>query len=369
MSSESPTGNFESDEFHEDYTFERETLRREYKAYTFNQKGLHLELEDADKLCVSNSFDELNPKVISNLREYFKLYSGKYLSGFFNAKISGKLFIGIDDWGILKGIPFKGDLPTEMLTAKFYQYLKSTVLNKQFSGNLEDFVKVKFIKINYSDEKVKMHVKQHNPDYIKYLEKKAEYNKIMRFHHEEFDNWKIRYAFAQQKLIHLLNNSETRLLIIDCIKNYVPPTTDNISDLLANKLLVIKLLETGEKIPLLDGTETSDFFADSSNPYFWASEWKENKCKELLLEKPKPPRIFFPELNTPYNLINSVSNMIPYWMSNNSDMNLYLVQIDFNYDHEIMNKLGKWYYKNNFKKWVSCKRMIKSDGEPANLTE
>jgi hypothetical protein len=364
MSSRLSKSNYVSDEYLED-----ETREREYKAFTFNLKGLRLEAEDAVNLCVSNEFDELNPKVISNLREYFKYYSGKYLSGFFNAKISGKLFIGIDDWGILKGIPFKGDLPTDMLTAKFYQYLKSSIQNKQFSGNLEDFVKVKFIKIDYSDEKVKMHVKQHNPEYIKYLEKKAEYDKIMSIHREEFENWKVRYAFAQQKLIHLLNNSETRLLIIDCIKNYVPPTSDNISDLLANKLLVIKLLESGEKIPLLDGTETSDFFADSSNPYFWASEWKENKCKELLLEKPKAPKILFPEINTPYNLINSVSNMIPYWMSNNSDMNLYLVQIDFNYDDEIMGKLGKWYYKNNLKKWVSCKRIIKSDGEPANLNE
>jgi hypothetical protein len=364
MSSIPPKGNYLSGEYLDD-----ETREREYKVFSITVNERNMGIHVAAKLCASNSFDELNPKVISNVKEYFKCYSGKYLSGFFNAKISGKLFIGIDDWGILRGIPFKGDLPIEMLTAKFYKYLKSIIQNKQFSGNLEDFVKIKFIKIDYPDEKVKMHVKQHNPKYIKYLEKKAEYDRIMSIHREEFDNWKVRYAFAQQKLIHLLNNSETRLLIIDYIKNYVPPTTDSIPDLLKNKLHVIKRLESGEKIPLLDGTETSDFFADSSNPYFWASEWKENKCKELLLEKPKAPKILFPEINTPYNLINSVSNMIPYWMSNNSDMNLYLIQIDFNYDDEIMNKLGKWYYKNNLKKWVSCKRIIKSDGEPANLTE
>jgi hypothetical protein len=364
MSSISYKSNYVSDEYLED-----ENREREYKTFTFNLKGLNIELEDAVKLCISNKFNELNPKVISNLREYLKYYSSKYLSGFFNTKISGKLFIGIDDWGVLKGIPFKGDLPIEMLTAKFYQYLKSSTQNKQFIGDLENFIKLKFIKIYYPDEKLKMYAQQQNPEYIKYLEKKAEYDKIMSIHREEFENWKIRYSFAQQKLIHLLNNSETRLLIIDCIKNHVSSLTDSIPNILENKLKVIKRLETGEKIPLLDGTETSDFFADSSNPYFWASEWKENKCKELLLEKPKPPKILFPELNTPYNLINSVSNMIPYWMSNNSDMNLYLIQIDFNYNHEIMNKLGKWYYKNNLKKWVSCKRIIKPDGEPANLNE
>ena len=353
-----------SDEFLYD-----ETLYAEFKAFTFNRKGLDMELEDAVKLCISNEFDELNYKVISNLIGYFKYYSAKYLSGFFNAKISGKLFIGIDDWGIIKGIPFKGDLPIEMLTAKFYQYLKSNTQNKQFSGNLEDFVKVKFIKIDYSDEKIKMYVKQQNPEFIKYLEKKAKYDRIMSMHREDFENWKVRYAFAQQKLIYLLNNQETRILIIDYIKNYVSSEKETEPNFIENKLAVIKILESGIKIQSLTGEETSEFFTDSSNPYFWASEWKENKCKELLLEKPKPPRILFPEINTPYNLINSVSNMIPYWMSNNSEMSLYLVQIDFNYNDEIMNKLGKWYYKNNLKKWVSCKRMIKSDGEPANLNE
>ncbi len=353
-----------SDEF-----LDSETLEEEYKTFTFNLKGLNIELEDAVRLCISNKFDDLNPKVISNLREYFKYYSSKYLSGFFNTKISGKLFIGIDDWGVLKGIPFKGDLPIEMLTVKFYQYLRSSIQNKLFTGNLEDFVKVKFIKIEYPDEKVNMYVKKQNPEYIKYLEKKVEYDRIMSVHREDFENWKVRYAFAQQKLIYLLNNQETRILIIEYIRNYNTSDKENEQDFIKNKLSVIKTLESGIKIQVLTGEETSEFFTDISNPYFWASEWKENKCKELLLEKPRPPKILFPEINTPFNLINSVSNMIPYWMSNNSDMNLYLVQIDFNYNDEIMNKLGKWYYKNSFNKWVSSRRVIKSDGEPANLNE
>ena len=237
MSSISYKSNYVSDEYLED-----ENREREYKTFTFNLKGLNIELEDAVKLCISNKFNELNPKVISNLREYLKYYSSKYLSGFFNTKISGKLFIGIDDWGVLKGIPFKGDLPIEMLTAKFYQYLKSSTQNKQFIGDLENFIKLKFIKIYYPDEKLKMYAQQQNPEYIKYLEKKAEYDKIMSIHREEFENWKIRYSFAQQKLIHLLNNSETRLLIIDCIKNHVSSLTDSIPNILENKLKFLLFL-------------------------------------------------------------------------------------------------------------------------------
>jgi hypothetical protein len=54
-------------------------------------------------------------------------------------------------------------------------------------------------------------------------------------------------------------------------------------------------------------------------------------------------------------------------MANNSNMNLYLIQIDFNYNSEIMT--GKWSYENNMGKLVSCTRIIKSDGEPANYPD
>ena len=77
-----------------------------------------------------------------------------------------------------------------------------------------------------------MYVNQPNSDYNKFLEKKAEYDRIMSINREEFENWKVRYTFAQQKLIYLLNNKETRILIIDYIKNYVPSEKETESKLI-----------------------------------------------------------------------------------------------------------------------------------------
>jgi hypothetical protein len=154
-----------------------------------------------------------------------------------------------------------------------------------------------------------------------------------------------------------LNNYESRILIINFIKNNLPDSP------------VIKLLESEEKIIILTPEEITPIVKDNTNPYYWASEWKEYMCIYLQKERPRFTKILFTEFNTPFNLINSVSNMIHYWMTNNSDMHLYLIQIDFNYDTEIMNEMGKWFYANNQGKLVSCTRIIKGDGEPANYPD
>ena len=349
--SESLDENYTIDEF-----FEPESIDREYKAFTFNLTGLNIDLEIAHNLCESNKFI-FNEQTILNLEEYLKCFPPKYLSGFFNSQISGKLFIGPDDWGILRGIPYQGKLPIDILTIKFYENLKTRIFNENFSDKIQDFVKIKFIKINYNQDIFDLYAEQLNPIYTKYLEDKQIYNNIINIQREEYNNWKIRYLFVQQKLSSLLNNYESRILIINFIKNNLPDSP------------VINLLESEEKIIILTPEEITPIVKDINNPYYWASEWKEYMCIYLQKERPRFPKILFTEFNTPFNLINSVSNMVHYWMANNPNMNLYLIQIDFNYNPEIMNKLGKWLYVNNLGKLGSCSRIIKGDGEPANYPD
>jgi hypothetical protein len=85
-----------------------------------------------------------------------------------------------------------------------------------------------------------------------------------------------------------------------------------------------------------------------------------------MLVRPSPSRILFPEVNTPFNLINSVVNMIPYWMANNENINLYLIQLNFIFDKIEIDKLNRWSYYNN-KKWIYSKRILLPNGEPANI--
>ena len=138
--------------------------------------------------------------------------------------------------------------------------------------------------------------------------------------------------------------------------------SDNLEE---DRNFVIKLLESEHKFSSLTGNESREFFIDRKNPYCWAYEWKEFKCKELMLDRPSPSKILFPEVNTPFNLLNSVVNLIPYWMANNENMNLYLIRINFNFEKLEIKKFIKWCYYN--KKWIYNKRILLPNGEPANM--
>lgn len=336
-----------------------ETLNKEYKAFTFNLGGIDIDHDEAANLCDTNYFgSDLNAKVVNSIEKYLEYYPAKYLSGYFNTGISGKLLIGPDDWGFNKGIPFLEDPDIPALTTKFYQLLESKILNKRFDGNIRDFVNIKFIKMTYDQETLRTYANKRHPAYIKYLEERIKYKELVRAQREEYNIWKARYTSIQRKLVDLINGfHDTRILIINYAKKLSPGNP------------VIKLLESDSIIESLSPDQIALVVSDRTNPYHWASEWKEYMCEVFRNERPDVSKIIFPDFNTPFNLINSVSNMIPYWIANNPNLNLYTIQIDYSYDPVQMNRLGKWMYLDKNNKYVSCTRVIKSDGEPANFPD
>ena len=71
-----------------------------------------------------------------------------------------------------------------------------------------------------------------------------------------------------------------------------------------------------------------------------------------------------PLKNIPYILIQSVHSMIPYWMNNNDNMNLYVIQIN------IINTYKNFkfkYYDYITKQWFYCKREIKYNQPVCNI--
>jgi hypothetical protein len=336
-----------------------ETRIKEHKVFSFNISGLELDSEELNTLVETNLFSqELNKKVLSSIEKYLDYYPTKYLSGYFNTRISGKLFIGPDDWGTLHGIPVQGELDILDLTTKFYSSLESKILNNKFTGNIKDFVKIKFVKLEFSPYEFDGYIGQQHPAYTKYLEERIKHKELVRVQRDEYNTWKARNSIIRCKLVDLLNGFyDTRILIINYVRKLEPVNQ------------VISLLETTKPIECLTPDEIALAVDDHTNPYYWASKWRDHMCEILRLQRPDTTRIFFPEFNTSFNLINSVTNMIPYWLANNPNMNLYAIQIDYLYVKEQLNQLGKWLYLDKNNKYVSCTRIIKSDGEPANIPD
>jgi hypothetical protein len=335
-----------------------ETLRKEHKVFSFNLIGLELDYDDVNMIVETNMFDlHLNSKVLAAIEKYLDYYPAKYLSGFFNAGISAKLLIGPDDWGTLHGIPIKAELDIADMTSKFYSSLESKIRNDKFTGNIKDYVKINFVKLEYSPEELVVYIGKQHPTYTKYLAERAKYKELVRAQRDEYNTWKARNSIIRNKLVDLLNGFyDTRILILNYVRTIEPANS------------VIMILETNEQIESLSPDEIASIVSDNTNPYHWASKWRDYMCEVLRIQRPDITKIIFPEFNTPFNLINSVTNMIPYWLANNSNMNLYAIEIAYTYDKQ-MDRLGKWIYLDKNSKYVSCTRVIKSDGEPANFPD
>ena len=142
------------------------------------------------------------------------------------------------------------------------------------------------------------------------FEREKEYKKAI-------DKWHETTFIYIQKLVILFNEEPTRSQIYDYVKSQ-----DENSP-------VLKLL-TCDTFKLQQQTYgvVNESKEDITNPYYWICKWKDKIITECKKNKPKP--YYKPSaMNTlhPLSIISKVSPMIPWWMQNNENMNLYVIQI------------------------------------------
>jgi hypothetical protein len=328
-----------------------EHLDREYKEVTLNTGGIKIGLSDILTLCQTNIFTrELNEGIIANIKTLIELYLSKNISAFLNANIfNGEIYFGINDYGIIKGIPYSGELPYEELALFTRELLKSCLMfaspKIKNDFDINKFVNIEFIKI----DKPSQPEEKHHPEFIKYLEEYKLYLQVLKEHKEIFKDWKVRFDFVNQKLCNLINNYESRIILIAFIKSINPSSP------------VIQLLESNYKETPKVHEEVILLKDDETTTYYWVTRWKDIMIPMLRKEKPIAPK---PPSNTPINLIMNVSEMIPWWVNSSDGMNLYIIKItldtDFDFDNEYV-----YYYDIYKKKWVKCKRILLKDGNPS----
>ena len=105
----------------------------------------------------------------------------------------------------------------------------------------------------------------------------------------------------------------------------------------------------------------------TDNPYYWVARWKD-EYKEYILSLKPVFNLDFPYKNIPYNLIQGINDMIPYWMNNNDNMNLYVISIDIScslleYNHKFK------YFDDITKKWLYCERKLVNNEPVCNINK
>jgi hypothetical protein len=315
-----------------DSFFSRETLHTEFKEFALNNCKRFFSLSECEDYCTYYKFN-FNKEVLYIIKKYFKIYIPKYASSFWNAQISGNLYIGINDLGFIKGIPFQSELSIELLN----QIIQKIII-KYLDAKYINFINIELIKINKPEKPREKSI----PSMKEYFENKEKFLQEKQKFKNNLLNWRIRMLYMTQKLVDLVNNQDSRESIINYIKNINP---DNI---------VIKLLETDYKLLYASHEEIKIYKDDINNIFYWITRWRDDMVDKIKLEKP----IFnceFLDYNLPINLLLSSYTLIPYWMNYNDNMNLYVIKINFifpNIYHNIK------YYDKYLKKWIKKIRIV-----------
>jgi len=249
-----------------------EDLFKEYKEFTFNLAGLPLDIDICESYCITNKFD-FNNIVIDNLNKYFKVYLPKYISSFLNLTTNNisEFMIGINDFGYVKGIPYKGDLPINELSQMIYNIINKNI-KCEYILNLDKFIKINFIKVNFNNDKNNIY--NIHPKFNEYLINKNKYNLEYKKYLFEYDIWKKKFMFINRKLVDLVNSSESRLLLINYIKSFDPNN------------IVIDLLLSDYKLESKTHFELIESKKNINDPYYWVTRWKDEYKDYIISLKP-----------------------------------------------------------------------------------
>jgi len=342
----------------------RETLKKEYKEFTFHPAGLKIDKKIADDYCYSNEFN-FNEIVIKNIEKYIEMYLTVNACASFNSNINSRFYIGVNDDGFVKGIPYKGDLPIKEIEEYIYKKLYENLLNPSLGEiDFKKYVKINISNINYPKKpKEKL-----NHEYSKYLRRIKKYKEKLEKYDEEMKDWRIRFAFVNQKLFKIINNIESRIILIEFIRNNDPTSP------------VIELLKTDYKEIYQPHEVVLCLKEDITSPYYWVTRWKDMMIKKL--RKERPPMIkLLP--NVSINLIMNVSDMLPWWIHYNEHMTLNIIEViilssefgtnkfkilppkfDVEFPEETTPEYDNLfsYYDISKKKWLKCRRIIFNGG-------
>ncbi len=340
-----------------------ETLSDEYKLFTFNP--ILIDPDESLELLRTQKW-VFNESTIQSVRTYLKLYLPKYISSYthpLTCVTNGNLFIGVDDDGLIYGVPYQGVFPIKIIKEEIDNIFKRLIRIKDFptinyynifdnfeyistdseKNDSEDEVKKNRVLTKYKNAiqikifnvKKNINLNSEISIYENYIKKLGELEKQYLKYSNKKLVWKKLITEHTLKLHEMLNNNEMRENIITFIKeksNYSKKSFRNkYSDLyylceVRDYYNFISELRSDFQYTSMKNKISSEYKYDLTNVFYWVTRWKDSKTSTLKFIKPKTPKNYSNK-NYPMFLLSQVHQMIPEWINTNTDLNLNLIKI------------------------------------------
>ena len=121
-----------------------------------------------------------------------------------------------------------------------------------------------------------------------------------------------------QKLVNIFNVEPRRSKLYEYIKMQKPDS------------IVLKMMDASYMLEENIHEKIAELKENIDEPYHWVCKWKDEMIEQYKKTKPIPKhRLLMTKMIQPINILMKVNPMIPYWMQNNENMNLYVIKITF----------------------------------------
>jgi hypothetical protein len=352
--------------------FGSEELDIEFKELCLQNLHVYFSHDDIYNLLYSNI--KLNQsiftKMIENDIDYcIGKYVPKYMGNFSKANISGDLYIGIDDLGFVKGIPYYGLLTKEFVKESFLSskinsrgiiisdscdpIYDQSIVDWYYSNTTIDVIKLE----SKCDDELEVDLKQSLIN-LKKIEKKNK--KII----DKWNIYRVAYKDWHDSLSKYSGKLINYLIDLDIKKDLIKYICDDFeSDPLLDKSYLDFVLEfySHDTSYYQELTLSLDYIEslskDEYSPILWLIKYKDIMCKHWKKLKPIHPGTS-PNNKIYYKFANSVLNIRPQLIKSDptSDINFYLIKIS------IPNMPNTYLEYKHYNDWVSKTRIIIESG-------
>ncbi len=329
-----------------------ETLTNEYKLFVLNP--ILIDPEISEELLRTCRW-VFNDSVRDTLRNYLRIYLPKYIASYSHplTKVPrGNLYIGVDDDGLIYGIPFMGPPPIELIQSEIDNIFQNFIRIKSIEGeySLEQITKLlskykqkvtyQFIRVNniYYDsvEKPSGYTHIYNKVYLDYIQKQEKIRRDRELYLQKKRKWEQLIYRYTNKLHNMINQFDTRSEIINFMKEKSGYLKKNFNtkyskiDYLCetrNYYTLITELRSNYQYSSFKMEDSPQLVDNPTNVFYWVTRWKDSSTSVLKFIKPRPTG---KSLNRNYSafLLSQVHKMIPYWCEANPELKLYMLKIN-----------------------------------------